>query len=311
MKSWISSDWCLFAFPRDIESKVIMNRFTAFAIAAVLSLSPLADSFGQRQKPKVLPYKTVDDRELKLEVINPKDWDATDKRPAVLFFHGGSWVSGKPQQFTSHGTHLAERGMVSLLVEYRLLDKRKADQKRKTLQSPEICIHDAKSAMRFVRSHAAELGVDPDRIAAGGGSAGGHLAAFLGTTDGIDDPNDDQEISARPNVMILFNPVYDNSPEGWGHNRTRERYKEFSPAHNISSDDAPSIVFLGTEDQLIPVATAEKFQSDMKAAGVDSELHLYEGAAHGFFNKQKYGGKFHRQTIEDLDKYLIELGWIE
>ena len=113
-------------------------------------------------------YKKVADRELKLTIVNPSDWKASDQRPAMVFFHGGGWTSGGPTQFTQHSEYLATRGMVCIQVEYRLIKKGDSGP-------PIDCVHDAKSAMRWVRVHAAELGIDPNRIGAGGGSAGGQL----------------------------------------------------------------------------------------------------------------------------------------
>ncbi|MEZ6125254.1 MAG: alpha/beta hydrolase fold domain-containing protein [Planctomycetaceae bacterium] len=250
-------------------------------------------------------YKSVDGRDLKLTIVNPPNWKATDQRPAIVFFHGGGWTGGAPTQFSKHSQHLASRGMVCVQVEYRLLDRRSNDP-------PLICVHDAKSAMRWVRSHSAKLGIDPKRIAAGGGSAGGHLAAFVGMVDGLDDPADDTSVSPKANALALFNPVFDNGPEdGWGTGRVKERFPEFSPAHNISADDPPAVVFLGTEDRLIPVSVAERFKLNMQQAGVRCELHLYEGQGHGFFNPGKGGtDEFYQATLLATDRFLTSLGWL-
>lgn len=126
-------------------------------------------------------YKKVGDRELRLFVVHHDGWQPTDQRPALVLFHGGGWTGGSPMQFNDQVTYLARRGMVCFQVEYRLV---------KDVPGPPLnCVHDAKSAMRWVRSHAGELGIDPKRIAAGGGSAGGHLAAFVGMVEGLDDPH--------------------------------------------------------------------------------------------------------------------------
>lgn len=263
---------------------------------------------AQPAEKETYTYKKIGDRELSIHVTKPPGWKETDTRPAVLFFHGGGWTGGKPGQFDEHSLHLAWRGMVCFQVQYRLLSKNKAD---KTDRTPTNCIRDAKSAMRWVRSRATEFGVDANRIASGGGSAGGHLAAFLGTTDGTDDPADNLKLSARSNAMLLFNPVYNNGPGGWGVARVGDRFPEFSPAHNISTEDAPSIVFLGTNDKLIPVATAQEFQNQMKKRNIRSELRLYAGAGHGFFNASKDGGKWYPLTIDETDKFLVSLGWLE
>jgi len=246
-------------------------------------------------------YKKAGERELKLLIEKPADWKATDKRPAIVFFFGGGWVGGSPEQFKAQSEYFATRGMVGVRVEYRVIPK--GDN-----GPPVVCCNDAKSAMRWVRSHAAELGIDPERIAASGGSAGGHLAAFTSMVEGVEDPADDIKISPRGNALVLFNPVFDNGPEnGWGHARVGNRYKEFSPAHNIKSDTPPAIVFLGGNDNLIPVSVLDRFKSNMSKANARCETHVYAEQPHGFFNKDPYK----TATLIEADKFLASLGWLK
>ena len=120
----------------------------------------------------------------------------------------------------------------------------------------------------------------------------------------------DSKISSKANALLLFNPVYDNGPKGYGHDRAKEWFPAISPAHNISKDDPPTIVFLGSEDPLIPVATAEKFDADLKAVGVKSEAHIYEGQPHGFFNESKSPESL-LDTVLKMDAFLVSLGWLE
>lgn len=245
-------------------------------------------------------YKHVGDRALKLFVLSPPEAKPTDHRPALVFFHGGGWTGGAPTQFNTQANYLASRGLVCVQVEYRLLNK--SDK-----VPPTACIQDSKSAMRWVRTHAAEFGIDPARIGAGGGSAGGHLAAFVGMVEGQDDPADDLKVLSRAAALVLFNPVFDNGPVGgWGQARVRERVKEFSPAHNITADDPPSIVFLGRNDNLIPAATLERFQAATKTVGVRCDTYYYDEQPHGFFNQEPYKTR----TLIEADKFLASLGWL-
>jgi acetyl esterase/lipase len=211
-------------------------------------------------------------------------------------------VGGTPSQFDGQARELAGLGIVAMLADYRNLKGTPANT------PPDVCIQDAKSAIRWVRSHAADLGVDPARIGAGGGSAGGHLAAFTGLAAGLDDPADDLAVSAKPNALVLFNPVFDNGPDGgWGSNRVGKDFAKYSPAHQISKDDPPTIVFLGKKDNLIPVEVVERFAKGMKAVGVRCETHFYDGATHGFFNKEPHK----TQTLNEASKFLASLGWIQ
>ena len=246
-------------------------------------------------------YKTVGNRDLNVRIQKPADARPGDTRPAIVLFHGGGWVGGMPRQFDEQSKDLITRGIVCIQPAYRLLSKDDAKQ------PPDICIHDAKSAMRWVRSHAKDLGIDPNRVAAGGGSAGGHLAAFVGLADGIDDPQDDKTVSAKANALVLFNPVLDNGPErGWGTARVGERFKDLSPAHNISPDDPPTIIFIGRDDRLIPTATIERFAANMKKAGVRCDLHVYDGEGHGFFNSNPS----RTITLIETDRFLTSLGYL-
>ena len=246
-------------------------------------------------------YKKAEGRELRLYVEKPAAWKATDQRPAIVFFFGGGWVCGTPNQFRIQSEYFATRGMVGIRVEYRVIAK--GDK-----GPPIVCCQDAKSAMRWVRARAAELGVDPQRIAAAGGSAGGHLAAFASLVPGMDDPADDLKVSPGANALVLFNPVFDNGPDGgYGAKRIGDRYKEFSPAHHVASNAPPTLVFLGSKDDLISTNVLNRFEANMNHAGVRCDTHIYAGQKHGFFNFEPYK----TVTLKEADKFLTSLGWLQ
>jgi len=248
-------------------------------------------------------YKTSSDDQLWIYRFDPVHSTTVAGRPAVVFFFGGGWNGGTVTQFEQHARYLAARGMVAFVADYRVKSRQKT--------APDACVADGKSAIRWVRQHAARLGVDPNRIAAGGGSAGGHVAAATGICDGLEDPSEkDSTFRSKSNALLLFNPVYDNGPQGFGHDRVKPWFPAISPAHNISADDPPAIVFLGSEDPLVPVSTAKKFDADLKAAGVKSEVWIYEGQPHGFFNERKSQTSF-LDTVLKMDAFLVSLGWLE
>ncbi|MEK9773273.1 MAG: alpha/beta hydrolase [Opitutae bacterium] len=247
-------------------------------------------------------YKQIDGHELYLHCFFPEDHDPkTDKKPAIVFFFGGGWVGGSPGQFYPQCEYLADRGMVAISAEYRIKSKHKT--------TPFECVMDGKSALRWIRNNSSRLGVAPNRIGAGGGSAGGHVAAAVATVPGLNEQEDNLSVSCLPDALVLFNPVCDNGPEGFGNARLGERYREISPLHNLKKNMPPTIVFLGAEDKLIPVASAEKFRDDMRKLGNRSELIVYPGQPHGFFNKGKPGDCFSK-TMEETDQFLVSLGWL-
>ncbi len=160
-----------------------------------------------------------------------------------------------------------DHGMISITVDYRL--------KSRHGTTPLECIEDAKSAIRHVRAHAAELGIDPARIVASGGSAGGHIAACT-VLDGGDAPDEDLSISSKPNALIRHNPVLG---EGFG----REffaAHPEFSPILHVRKGWPPTILSNGTKDNAALYDTAVKFHRLMHEAGNTCELITVKDAGH-------------------------------
>ncbi len=279
-------------------------RRAVFVITVAMMLACRGVVAAEALAPdRELTYKTVGEVSLRLHVFEPENHGSSDKRPCVVFFFGGGWVSGSPSQFYPHCRYLASRGMVGISAEYRVRSRHGT--------TPLECVKDGKSATRWVRSHAEELGIDPQRIAAGGGSAGGHVAAATGTAKGFDEPSEDTSVSARPDALILFNPVFDNSPDGYGYDRLKEHWRQISPMHNIDANTPPTIVLLGTEDKLISVSAARKYRALMMEAGRRCDLHLYDGQPHGFFNHRDGANTYYYRTVIETDKFLASLGFLE
>jgi acetyl esterase len=300
-----------------------MNRLL-IAVSVVCSLGFSAVGSAQDKKvgkayPPKLPgaeveaYKTVDDTKLNLYIYYPPGHKPTDKRAAIVFFFGGGWTNGSPGQFEQHCKHLASRGMVAITADYRVASRHQV--------KAASCVADAKSAIRYVRKEATRLGVDPNRIAAGGGSAGGHLAACTGVIQGFDETGEDLSISSVPNAMALFNPAVVLAPAE-GLNRVNEERvsslkermgvepKLLSPYHQVKAGAPPTIVFHGKADNTVPYVTVELFTKAMTDAGNKCTLVGYEGQAHGFFNYGRGGNEYYEKTIVALDDFLAGLGYL-
>ena len=243
-------------------------------------------------------YKKVGDLPLKMKVIRPPSMHDEKSYPCIIFFFGGGWIKGNPDQFRAHANHFAQQGLICFLVDYRV--------KSRQGTTPFESLKDAKSAIRFVRKNADRFHIIKDSIIASGGSAGGQLAAAAALIDGYNESTDDLSVSAKPNALVLFNPVIDNGPGGYGFERIGYEYKNFSPLHNIDKGAPPTIIFLGTNDKLVSVETAQYYKKVMEKTGSRCDLILYPGAEHGFFNKDIYVEK----TLSQADRFLISLRYI-
>jgi acetyl esterase len=251
-------------------------------------------------------YRKVGDTELKVWIFEPTQKSAKPL-PAIVLFFGGGWVVGTPTHFEPQSRHLASRGMIAIVADYRVKSRQNA--------KPADCVSDAKACVRWVRANAVRLGIDPERIAVGGGSAGGHLAASVGTLPGLDTAKDDKSVSCLPNALVLFNPGTVMAPfpgldfKGFGADLDKEKFgcepTEISPIHHVKKGTPPTIIFHGKADTTVPYTTVEKFTEVMKAAGNRCDLIGYEGQPHSFFNKSKYA-----ETLAAADDFLVSIGYL-
>ncbi len=262
---------------------------------------------------KVETYKTVGNVKLNLWIYAPPDHTASAKRPAIVFFFGGGWQGGSPSQFAPQCKYLASRGMVAIAADYRVASRHGVKAVR--------CVEDAKSAVRWIRANAPRLGIDANRIAAGGGSAGGHLAAATATVAGFEDPSEDPQVSSVPNALVLFNPVVALAPVPGTQLFSAERTAQMrdragvdpqllSPYHHIRKGVPPAIIFSGKADTVVPYPTIEEFCRKMKQAGTRCEAVGYEGAQHGFFNMNRGDNSAYYSTLRRADLFFVSLGWL-
>ncbi len=281
----------------------LLNFCVMVFLTAGFAVSAFAQAEAKKREPdRSIVYKRVDDVELRIHLFEPKRTAAAKKAPAVVFFFGGGWVSGSPGQFHPQCAYLASRGMVAMSAEYRVASRNGT--------SPFECVRDGKSAVRWVRAHADELGIDPDKIVAGGGSAGGHVAACTGVLDGYDAEGEDLTVSSKPVAMVLFNPVIDTTALGYGSEKLPGLQEKLSPTHHVRPGVAPTIVFHGTADPTVPFENVERFRDLMLEAGNRCELVPFEGKKHGFFNLSRDEDSFDK-TMVAADAFLVSQGLLE
>jgi acetyl esterase len=246
-------------------------------------------------------YKSIDGIDLRLHVFATAETKVAH-RAAIVFFFGGGWTGGAVQQFVPQAKHLAQRGMVAIVADYRVA--------RRHNTTPFAAMADAKSAIRWVRSHAKELGVDPARVVAAGGSSGGHIAASAAVFDAYDEKSENARVSSKPNALILFNPALDTSTV---QNRFGDRALEASVSHHLKQAPPPTIIFHGRADTTVPFERSERFCAAASKLHGTCTLIVYDGAPHGFFNLRNDDparNEWYRQTLLEADLFLTKLGYL-
>ena len=239
-------------------------------------------------------YSVVDGRRLRLCLLTADDEAGIDDdrpRPGVVFVHGGGWAGGTPAYHMRQAHDLANRGYVCAAIQYRLAP---------SVQWPSP-LDDVRSAIRWMRSQAGELRVDPDRIAVVGGSAGAHLSAMAALTDdapidGVSSavqaavllyaPTDlgalERALPEAPPALSALLPGYDE-----------DVLRAVSPITHVHPGAPPILSLIGTRDQALDVAMIDAFHDALAAAGVGSELVVWEDREHGFdFHPQDYAPSF-------------------
>jgi len=235
------------------------------------------------------------EQELAIHIYLPKDWKPTDKRPAVLFWHGGGFTGGGPEQFFAQAEYFAGRGMVAASAAYRL-----------NMGGP-TGVKDGRSAVRWFKKHAGELGFDPAKLVVGGGSAGGHIAFAVATNVGLDDKADDLSIPLTVVALLGFNPGLGRhsdltaKPSNPG-SPARAFFECSEPIAKLRKGAPPAIMFYGTEDSLMEGGKA--FCEKSIALGTLNELWTAEGMDHAFFNSAPWK----QLTLQKADEFLVSLG---
>jgi acetyl esterase/lipase len=268
-----------------------MRTTSALTLLLVGLVGP---AFGE-EKTKTFTYSKTKQADLDIIVHYPPNWKETDKRPGIVFFFGGGWENGTINAFLPQAEYLASRGMVTARADYRVKSRHGV--------TPMECVDDARNAVRWFRQNAAKLGVDPDRIVASGGSAGGHIAACT-TLMPVEDPKD-SKISSKANALLLFNPVLRFGPQMLKRVNNDEAVgKAISPVLYLAKDSPPMLLFYGTEDNLIK--QGEEFLQRAKELGCRAEQFSAEKQGHGFFNKSPWREK----TLARADEFLVSLGYL-
>lgn len=278
-------------------------KIPVFFLLFVFSSSTLA--VGQEVTGFREEVYSEDKAVLKMRIYEPKGESVQDARPAIVFFFGGGWRNGTPKQFHTHCEVLKEHGFVAMAAEYRIKSKHDS--------TPLDSFEDAKSAIRWVRDNAERLGVDPGKIAAGGGSAGGHLAAATAVCES----KHQTETRDTPDAVVAFNPalnlLFERVQEKWGE-EVYATLEAISPLQNLNKKDhPPMIIFHGEADSIVPFETAAAYVARAEEIGVSPvpELVGYEGRDHGFFNYGRGDGKDYEDTVDRMLGFFRDLDWIE
>jgi acetyl esterase/lipase len=268
---------------------------------ALVLLGVDGPAFGQepaRDNVRKFTYKKPKQGDLALYVHLPPGWKKEDKRPAIVFFFGGGWENGTVRAFEPQAAYLAGRGMVAARADYRVKSRHGV--------TPKECVEDAKSAVRWLRQNAPKLGVDPDRIVASGGSAGGHIAACTALAPGLEPEGEDKTISSRPNALVLFNPVLRFGPQMMKRIGDDEALgKAISPVLHLRKDSPPTLLFYGTDDWLL--TQGKDFLRRSEELGHRAKLFTAEGQPHGYFNRSPW----RERTLRQTDEFLAALGYLQ
>jgi acetyl esterase len=262
-------------------------------------------------------FKRTPQRDLKLFVDYPADWKKSDRRPAIVFWHGGGFTQGNAGQFYYQANYFAERGAVCFRPEYRVRDT------DNTL--PVTAVEDGVSALCWIKQRADEFGLDPDRIAVGGGSAGGCMAAAVATVDaarfaklGFVGKEDGQTIDTKVSAMILYNPFLDffepthprqieeeclflgKDPEDYC-----EALHTISAIENVTMDSPPNIILFGTKDAFY--VSDLRWIVKCREIGAECRDFVYKGEVHSWYNNSPHL----EYTTRNVNEFLVDIGLLE
>jgi acetyl esterase len=269
--------------------------FLSLSGAASAALKPPDAEIRPVCNKAVLAYKTAPQGDLKMNLYFPPKWKAADRRPAIIFFFGGSCATGSPAQFAATAEYFAERGLVVAAPDYRIESVHHTP--------PERCVEDGKSAVRWLRMSARHLGINTRRVIAGGGSSGASIAAFTAYNTAFESDDEDRSISPEPNALVLLNPAF-GCPPGQS---SQGAPCAVMASWRVIKGGPPAILFYGTEDPLQD--GGRDFARQLIAVGTRSEFYTATGQQHAFFNRFP-DSPWHALVLRQIDLFLVSLGYL-
>ncbi len=251
------------------------------------------------------------DRALKMHLVRPKQ-RSDQPLPVYIWIHGGGWRRGSKEAGLARLIRMARLGFAGATIEYRLSGEATFPAQ----------IEDCKCAVRFLRAHAGKYGLDPDHMAVGGSSAGGHLAALVGTSAGVESLEGKggwSGVSSRVHAVVDFygptdlirfaqTPGYErhakeDSPEarllGGPPLKMIRAANQANPITYVDADDPPFLIIHGSQDRTVPPNQSRLLHEALKKAGVSSQLHIIEGAGHG-------GRAFSEPQITKMEEEFLQ-----
>ncbi len=292
--------------------RFVCSRFLLGAVFCTVFLSEAAFAWKPAFKlplkvemTKGVVYGKIDGKPLTLDLFVPEG--GPTPRPAAIYLHGGSWRSGTPAQFHRQAAHMATKGYVGACIRYRLSKKAKFP----------AALEDSKCAVRWLRANAETYQIDPKRIAAVGGSAGGHLAELVGVIDesfGLEGKGGHEAYSSEVQAVVSFNGVTDlvdcakkglllkamRQFLGCTYEDNPKRYATASANTHVDKDCPPFLFLHGTKDKTVPFAQSVEMAEKLRALGVDAVVYKAEGAGHGFFNNDPH----YTRCLKAMERFL-------
>jgi len=255
-----------------------------------------------------IEYANPDGQHLQLNLARPKQGDGLF--PVIACIHGGGFRAGKREDYDAQCVRLARSGYVALTVTYRLAPK---------YPFP-AAINDVKAAVRWARANAGKYKIDPERIGVTGGSAGGHLAQFLGVTADVKEFEGDGENAEQSSKVACvvnfygpsdFTKSYGKSVDaaevlplflGGNLETARKQHLRASPLYWVTPNAAPTLCIHGTDDKYVAHEQAVWIVDKLKAAGVEADLLTLQRAGHGFERKDAETAE--KAMMAFFDKHL-------
>lgn len=255
-----------------MSNNIALPRRTFLEMAGVTALGSSFPAFANPAPPPDAPAIKVEkdvvigkggETDLRCDIYRPPA--GTEKHMALVHLHGGGFARGSKDTLAAKVTPLTTRGYVSIAAEYRLSGVAKWPAQ----------IEDVKTAIRWTRANAGSLGIDPERIAAVGYSAGGHLALFAA---GASDTRLAACVAFYPAVEVSKETAQMLLPSG----SDEAAIRAASPLTYVKAGFPPTIVFHGLADVTVPPESSEHLLQALRGAGVPAELHTFAGVPHEF-----------------------------